>query len=986
MTKLNRIAVGCALALAGSVAAADVVLVRHVVAKPTRTLSQDTVDGFLGRLARRLTQAGVAVETLADRDVTPTALSSCRVVLFPYNPSVPEPVVAAVAEFVRKGGRLGLFYSGQADLLRLVGVSGSRYLGGDELPKLTSVVFQPGRLREAPDQLRQRSWNVVVPSLVPGGGAVVAGTWIGSGEAATGLAALTLHRDGFAFGHVYLDEDPQAGKQWLLALLEHYAPGVWSEAVRGRLRAPLGYADCPDLAALERRARDGERPEAVAECLRAGELRVQGLSLVEAGQLTQAEALAERSVESAERAYLLTQRTRQGELRGAWIHSAYGIADWGWDRSIRVLAENGFNAVFPNMCWGAVADYPSTVLPVHPDVAEKGDQIALCLAACRKYGVELHVWRVNWNMGHRTPAVIRQQMIAAGRVQVTDKGEPSMFLAPHIEANFAQERDAMLEIVRKYPVDGIHFDYIRYPGEQCDFSESARQAFSQWHGSAPADWPRDGQPGGRLRAEYNRWRRANINRLVQSVSLEAHRLRPGIRVSAAVFGAWEGTPDSIAQDPVEWIANGWLDFVCPMNYTNSDAYLVSLLQMQSGLLGARVPLYCGIGSWEHSSAARTAGQIDLARRFGADGFVCFALTERFADAFLPALALGSTRGAAGRLLPHHPALRLRFAASEPDPDLERNYPLRRKLTIDARLPAKAYRFEPQVTVLRNGYPFIAGTALDVDQEADGVVCTLRPREPGTYQIEVGGTVQATRLAAPTAVLSRSFPVRVLSVAEAEEARVRTGPPVFRGDGGARVGVWSQNGYGAAPILEALRGAKGLDVAPLYNLKPESLKACHVVIMPQPRTQVRALKEPTAWDPLREYVRRGGGLLVTHALVGVRGFPAPLPEVATGGEVSEVSDWRVRTRQAATRAVSDGVQRSTFADCITLVPGSAGMVLLENGEGRPVAVQGRLGRGRYVACGLGLGIGSGDRDVPMGEAEACFLTGAVEWLAGRHSRR
>ena len=67
--------------------------------------------------------------------------------------------------------------------------------------------------------------------------------------------------------------------------------------------------------------------------------------------------------------------------------------DWGWDRSIRRLRDMGFNAVIPNMLWAGLAHYPSDVLPEAPGGK---DQIADCLKACRKYGVECHVWKVNY--------------------------------------------------------------------------------------------------------------------------------------------------------------------------------------------------------------------------------------------------------------------------------------------------------------------------------------------------------------------------------------------------------------------------------------------------------------------------------------------------------------------------------------------------------------------------------------------------------------
>ena len=87
-----------------------------------------------------------------------------------------------------------------------------------------------------------------------------------------------------------------------------------------------------------------------------------------------------------------------------------------WDAAIRRLAENGFTAILPNMLWGGVAFYPSAVLPVAPEVATRGDQIAQCLAACRKHGVQIHVWKVNWNLGS-APKEFVERMRREGRLQ-----------------------------------------------------------------------------------------------------------------------------------------------------------------------------------------------------------------------------------------------------------------------------------------------------------------------------------------------------------------------------------------------------------------------------------------------------------------------------------------------------------------------------------------------------------------------------------------
>jgi uncharacterized lipoprotein YddW (UPF0748 family) len=92
-----------------------------------------------------------------------------------------------------------------------------------------------------------------------------------------------------------------------------------------------------------------------------------------------------------------------GEFRAFWCHSAFGVQGISWDEAIGRLADNGFTAILPNMVWGGAAFYASKVLPVAPQVESRGDQIAQCLAACRKHGIQIHVWKVNWNLGQAAP-------------------------------------------------------------------------------------------------------------------------------------------------------------------------------------------------------------------------------------------------------------------------------------------------------------------------------------------------------------------------------------------------------------------------------------------------------------------------------------------------------------------------------------------------------------------------------------------------------
>ncbi len=339
-------------------------------------------------------------------------------------------------------------------------------------------------------------------------------------------------------------------------------------------------------------------------------------------------------------AFFRAQPSKAGEFRGAWIHSGYGIQGWDWDQTVGALKSNGFNAIFPNLVWAGTAHYPSKLLPVNPKVKEQGDQIAACLAACRKYGIELHVWKVNYYLLH-APREFVAELRAAGRTQMNQKGEDLNWLCPSHPGNLALERDSMLEVARNYDVDGIHFDYIRYPDREACFCAGCRERFEQNADIKIANWPDDVLTGEHA-ANFADWRREQITGLVRTVSQEARALKPKLKVSAAVWGGWANARQSIGQDAQAWIDAGYLDFVCPMNYESKDEDFIGWTRKQVDAINRRTPLYIGIGAYKLSGPEQLARQIQLSRELGGDGFVIFQLNEKLATEFLPPLRLGTT--------------------------------------------------------------------------------------------------------------------------------------------------------------------------------------------------------------------------------------------------------------------------------------------------------------------------------------------------------
>ena len=237
-----------------------------------------------------------------------------------------------------------------------------------------------------------------------------------------------------------------------------------------------------------------------------------------------------------------------------------------------------------------------------------------------------------------------EKMRREGRLAVNAAGEPAEWLCPSHPDNQKLELDSLLEVARKYPVAGLHLDYIRHLGGDHCYCDGCRRRFEAESGRKvlDKDWPQECHSGAR-KEEYNDWRCRQITALVEAISREGRKIRPDLKISAAVFGCYPACRESKAQDWPAWVRAGYLDFVCPMNYTADDDEFASLARDDAELVeGCRCKLYLGIGGMLlHDTPDRIVGQILQGRSHGADGFTIFHLgASNGTSLVVPGVGLG----------------------------------------------------------------------------------------------------------------------------------------------------------------------------------------------------------------------------------------------------------------------------------------------------------------------------------------------------------
>ena len=548
---------------------------------------------FGGTVTASLRAIGVEGTLVADTDFSSEVLKTARAVVLPYNPSFPTDKLPLLKEFVDKGGRLLVCYSLPSEIAQLLGLRAR----GTVRPTDKGGAALAGFLKKGqglpgqPDFAPQASW--VTQTIAPGPEVEVVAEWGSGKKEPLQLPALVRTKTGLFMGHVWLGGTEGASAELMKAIVCDLSPALKTK-----------------ISAHEQ---------------------------------------AFRTEQEEMRTWLEGLPSKKGEHRAFWCHSARGLGgDRSWDDSIKFLKDNGFNVIIPNLCWGGVAFYRSNVLPMHPDVETRGDAFEQCLAACRKYGVKCHIWKVCWNMGSYTSKLFEDKMVAEKRVQVSLKGATkSRWLCPSHPDNQKLEIEAMVELAKKKP-DGIHFDYIRYPDTTHCYCEGCRDRFEKVIGRKVEKWPADvsgSMAVPDLKEAWLKFRIDNISTVVKAVSERVRKEAPGVQISAAVFRNPQNDPNTVAQDWSAWCQAGFLDFVCNMDYVDSAAMFRSQIRIQKAAIG-KAKIYPGIGlscySPDGRDAARMAKQILVVRELGLDGFTVFNFDRR-AERVLPVLRKGVTR-------------------------------------------------------------------------------------------------------------------------------------------------------------------------------------------------------------------------------------------------------------------------------------------------------------------------------------------------------
>lgn len=290
------------------------------------------------------------------------------------------------------------------------------------------------------------------------------------------------------------------------------------------------------------------------------------------------------------------------ELRAVWVTTLSGL-DWPRTKATspsgiarqkaelcrlldQLRAANINTVLLQTRVRGSVV-YPSALEPWDAcltgqyDQAPGYDPLQFAIEETHRRGMELHAWvvtipafkvEVARKMGRRA--------LLARHPELLKKHEGQYYLDPGLPGTADYLSAIVAELVDRYDVDGIHFDYIRYPEQAASFPDGPT-------------YKKYGK--GRNKAA---WRRDNLTAIVRRLYREVKSRKPWVVMSSSPVGKYRDTRryssrgwnayDAVHQDAQGWLREGIQDALFPMMYFTGDHFYPFVPDWQEGAYGRHV--------------------------------------------------------------------------------------------------------------------------------------------------------------------------------------------------------------------------------------------------------------------------------------------------------------------------------------------------------------------------------------------------------------
>lgn len=325
------------------------------------------------------------------------------------------------------------------------------------------------------------------------------------------------------------------------------------------------------------------------------------------------------------------------EVRAAWVTAVYGL-DWPQAKATspdgirrqqaelvaildKLKAANFNTVLFQARTRGDVL-YPSAFEPFNSILTGQTgrdpgyDPLAFAVEECHKRGMECHAWIVSIPLGNRKHvAALGNKSVTVQNRSICVPYKTEWFLNPGNPGTKEYLMKLVNEMVTRYDIDGVHFDYLRYPENAPRFPDN--KEFRQYGKGRNID----------------QWRRDNLTDIVRYIYKGVKALKPWVKVSTCPVGKFRDTSRyssrgfnafyTVYQDAQGWLEEGIQDQIYPMMYFRGNSFYPFALDWQEHSNGRQIIPGLGIyflspseGNWKRDEVER---QINFVRTNGLAG-------------------------------------------------------------------------------------------------------------------------------------------------------------------------------------------------------------------------------------------------------------------------------------------------------------------------------------------------------------------------------
>ncbi len=201
------------------------------------------------------------------------------------------------------------------------------------------------------------------------------------------------------------------------------------------------------------------------------------------------------------------------------------------------------------------------------------DPLAFAIEEAHKRGLELHAWFNPYRAGHPSAkSAVSANHITRKHPELVRHYGKQVWLDPGEKEVQEYSLAVVMDVVRRYDIDGVHFDDYFYPYKEVDRSGNEMEFPDE------ASWKRFGN-GGKL--DLDDWRRENVNTFVEKVYASIKAAKPWVKFGVSPFGIWrpQNPPQikgfdaysKLYADSLKWLTKGWVDYFVPQLYWSIDS-------------------------------------------------------------------------------------------------------------------------------------------------------------------------------------------------------------------------------------------------------------------------------------------------------------------------------------------------------------------------------------------------------------------------------